>query len=647
MATKLQRRPPIQNRSGPRKNLRGTRLTLESLEDRLVLSPVIPLDPNLDQFGAQIQTVTQFGTDTNDRVTLGILDTGASPITVASTDQAAFADPFGNPDPVPIMIPGGASASGIGGDVTGDVSQPITVLTDGLHAASFSFDLSTFTFSINASFSNTSAQVDGIQAFVGTDSGSPDLPTISGTPIFAGGFMDPTSTSQLAAKIDLINGVDFYGLGLLEPDVHFLPADSAAPTPAPGELQATIPLKPIGDSNLSSPGQDISNYVNYFADNTALGVNGQTVGGQKFLLDTGSELTIISTAEAAALNLDLNNPPITIDVMGVGGIVTIPGFVLDSLQVPIQGNDTLTFTNVPVFVLDVAPGQIDGLLGMNLMNYTDQMLINPFTPQAGSSATTPTLNITWDPTLFGGGGGGLGSCCGFFLNTWQQGNHGPQGHQGPPTLHELIGGAAREFHVPAQHQASAGVALSVAETPPMQVLSDQATTEMPATLSGSVVPQFTAAFPAFLLVRTAENAGTAPAIPAAPESMVTPTLSLTALAGSGSSFTPSSETLGETPRALATQEKADRLATPAPAPAIDTKGEAGFALPTDAVSDATFARLGRASTDGAAIPSIPAENGAPTDAALVIALGMVVAGFWHLEWNSRSSRRSPALRVEG
>src|SRR5437660_10388449 len=90
---------------------RGLALTLECLERRLVLSsPTITLDPQNDEFGAEILTVTQLG-DPN-RVALGILDTGASPITVAPDDQASFADPYDNPDPIPIKVPGGANANG-------------------------------------------------------------------------------------------------------------------------------------------------------------------------------------------------------------------------------------------------------------------------------------------------------------------------------------------------------------------------------------------------------------------------------------------------------------------------------------------------------------------------------------------------------
>jgi hypothetical protein len=409
-------------------------LTLELLENRMVLSPVAPtitLDPANDEFGAQIQTVTQLGN--SGRVTLGILDTGASPITVAPGDQASFTDP------VPVKTPGGASADGIGGSVTGDVSMPITVLTDGLHAASVDIDFNTLNLTTSANFTQTSARVNGIQAFIGTDSGSPDMPTISGTPVFAGGF-NSASRGKLAARVDLINGVDLYGIGLLEPDVHFVPATTRL-VPGAGELLATIPMGRIGDNTVVVPGTDISSNYNFVSNsvqlNDTVGNQAYSLSGQRFLLDTGSQMTVISTAEANALHIDLSRPIDSIDVQGVGGAQTVKGYLIDSLQVGLVGLGPLTFKNVPVFVLDAAPGQIDGILGMNLWNNVDQMLINPFTSFGATSI--PTLSITWDPNYHGATNTGA---FGFKLDQILS------RHQGPPTLTRLLGGAVQYFQVP-------------------------------------------------------------------------------------------------------------------------------------------------------------------------------------------------------
>src|SRR5712692_7070936 len=110
-------------------------LVLEELELRLVLSnPNTLTVPVTSPYGDEIVTVQAYN-DTS-RAAFGIFDTGASAITFSAEDQDRFID---NGNTIPIMIHGGATANGFGGVVTGDVSQPGTILASGLHAASMSF----------------------------------------------------------------------------------------------------------------------------------------------------------------------------------------------------------------------------------------------------------------------------------------------------------------------------------------------------------------------------------------------------------------------------------------------------------------------------------------------------------------------------
>ena len=131
------RAPPIARRRRAR--------ALEVLEPRCLLSSpgdvTIPLDPTLDQFGDQIvtiQTYTQGALDPNSEAvgTFGIFDTGASAVTFSPDDATLFG--FFD-QPIPIRNPGGAVAGGIGGEITGDVSEPGTIIADGMHASSLSF----------------------------------------------------------------------------------------------------------------------------------------------------------------------------------------------------------------------------------------------------------------------------------------------------------------------------------------------------------------------------------------------------------------------------------------------------------------------------------------------------------------------------
>ncbi len=412
------------------------RPSLEWLEDRLALSsPTVTLDASRMEYGQQILTVTQFG-DSN-RVALGVLDTGAAPITVSPSDQASFATRKGIPDPIPVKVAGTATAAaGLGGGVTGDVSKPITVLTDGLHAGKLSFTKDNSSFSVTAHFTSTSDRVAGIQTFIGTANGSPNLPTVSGMPIFAGGLWGG-SWNKVAARIDLIHGVKVAALGLMVPDLHFV-APTTRLTPARGEQVATIPLTTLGSNTIKKPGNGVSFYSNFAASTVQLTSGPYTASNQKFLLDTGSQITVISTAEANALHLDLSHPLDSIDVQGAGGDQTINCYLLDSLSLGLVGEATLTIKNVPVFVMDTAPGQVDGVLGMNLWTNVDQMLIDPFT-RVGKT-TIPTLSISWNPNFRASSGtGSSGSPHSDFLLA---------SPTGTPSLHDLLGDAAAGFQAP-------------------------------------------------------------------------------------------------------------------------------------------------------------------------------------------------------
>ena len=170
----------VAGRSDSRRRSRMSSLWLEACETRelMTLPPTltIPLLPDLDQFGDQILIVQGF--DDPARAALGIFDTGASAVTFAAQDQEVFG--MGDVGQIPIKVPGGASAEGIGGAIIGDVSEPGTIFSDGMHAFNLTFDDIGFP-QFNITLSDSAIETPGIQAFVGTED-SPLLPTITGTP---------------------------------------------------------------------------------------------------------------------------------------------------------------------------------------------------------------------------------------------------------------------------------------------------------------------------------------------------------------------------------------------------------------------------------------------------------------------------------
>jgi hypothetical protein len=368
---------------------------LELLETRLTpAGPLViePLNPGLDQFGQQIVTVQAYGNPSH--ATFSVFDTGSSAITFSAKDQAEFAS-LGAA--IPILNPGGALAEGIGGFVTGDVSMPGTIIADGMHAVSMTIGpQGAVTFSID--LGATSGVTPAIQAAVGTATGSPLLPTLTGTPILEPSVINPLG---LAADV-LLQGSSFNfsslipGLTVNTPDLSFvLPTTQLSAGPGiTGPVR--IPMGFYGEDNYLYPGNLITSTPNLVQPNIQISSGGIALSDQRFLFDTGAQLTLISPAEALALGLDLSNPTTSITIQGVGGSFSVPGFTLDELDVPTSDGGTLQFTSVPVYVMNVAPG-IDGLLGMNLFNNAHEMLFNPYDP-AG-----PSVSLTFNASAEGPG----------------------------------------------------------------------------------------------------------------------------------------------------------------------------------------------------------------------------------------------------
>ncbi len=384
---------------------RRTFLFIEVLETRVVPSSLtIALSTSSDQFGAQIQTVQAY--DSATRAAFGILDTGAAPLTFSASDQATFT---ANGNPIPIS--GSAQTNGldgVGGTITGQVSQPGTILVDGIHAISLGYDQFGFP-EYTTNFNGQSASTPGIQAFIGTPSGSSLLPAVTGTPIFNPSSVNPAG---LAALVNLQGGTQnlsniYPGLAINQPDLNFVSPSTVLTAQTGTTAPVTIPLSLLGADNYGHAGNQIT--VSPTPVDTSVSVidNGLRQSNKEFLFDTGSQVTIISTALARALHINMTRPTTNYMIEGAGGTISsVPGFILTSLTVSTTGGGTLRFTNVPVSVLNIAPG-IDGVLGMNLFNRGAQMLYNPYASGGASLSVSFYTNPARDS--HGGVGAFLGT----------------------------------------------------------------------------------------------------------------------------------------------------------------------------------------------------------------------------------------------
>ncbi|MGB9688814.1 retropepsin-like aspartic protease [Thermogutta sp.] len=363
----------------------------------------IDLDPATDLFGNQIEVIQGYNWGGDWALAFGIYDTGASVVTLSATDRAFF-DLLGAP--VPIKVPDGAVADAIDGVIVGDVSMPMTFWTDGLHAVSFSWDAG---LGLDFNYDLTGGvTVPGVQVFVGTDTGSAQLPNIAGTPVHFGSIAGTSAFP--AAKVDML-GYEFdlgaffaddpswaslfAGIVLYMPDLSFVPAGTRlAAIPGSTTDPVRIPLTLFGPENYSNPGNEVTVAPNPVQEQVSLGEALATVSNAVFLFDTGASISVISTAIAQALGFDLNSPETTIDIMGAAGSpITVPGFTVDWLALPIDTDfdgvvdGELRFTNAPVFVVDLVEG-LDGILGMNLWSWARELLYDPYDPLGPSLQAT-------------------------------------------------------------------------------------------------------------------------------------------------------------------------------------------------------------------------------------------------------------------
>ena len=254
--------------------------------------------------------------------------------------------------------------SGATGSVVADVSVPIGIFLDGLGACEPNGVLSDTTGMVGEW--NTSIAVGPV--------GEPNIPNAFGTP-FSVFFVADIRNSQ-PVTINRSNE-EYTG-----PDIRFYQhGDPEIP-----DYANSIPLElyPGGTSVQYLPFIDIfaiefypltpsliigeQSQSLYFA-HTDLYDTASMAYDMFFMVDTGAQVTVISSSVAARLRLDPDEPDFLVDIQGINGdVVYMPGFFIDSMDIPAFG-DWLSLTNVPVVMLDIASpggGILDGIIGMNL-----------------------------------------------------------------------------------------------------------------------------------------------------------------------------------------------------------------------------------------------------------------------------------------
>ncbi|MHC4570647.1 MAG: aspartyl protease family protein [Planctomycetota bacterium] len=297
---------------------------------------------------------------------LGIFDSGASACVMgnAAAIQAGLFYPDQDND---LLTSNTIEIAGVTSSVDAWVSQPLGLFIDGLGAIDS-----------NGLLVDNSGMVGmwNVAMAVG-QGGLPDLITAIGMPLAVYFAVDFRNDLQITVTYDS-NDVN-------SPDIHFYSlSDSAIPS-----YSNLIPLelRPLGGLDVryvatldpftfefipASPSIIVGNLSQsvYFVHSVDL-TEGQEMAydRDRFMFDTGAQVTVIGSRVAARLALNPDSNDFTVVIKGVtGDSVIAPGFYIDSLEIPALG-EWLSFTNVPVILFDVSSpegGTVDGIIGMNL-----------------------------------------------------------------------------------------------------------------------------------------------------------------------------------------------------------------------------------------------------------------------------------------
>jgi predicted aspartyl protease len=299
---------------------------------------------------------------------IGIFDTGAS-AHVMSDNDAARAGVF---DYTPDLITSSlAEVSGVTGSVRGWVSKPLGLFVDGLGAIE-----------PNGMLLDDSDMVGefNVSIIVGDPIESPNLPTAIGSPL----SVYFTAVFRNDQQITVIRDSNEF----TSPDIRFY--ESYDPCIPDYSNTIALELRPTGtvsvqyfpnildpfDPDFGAPMSPsvITGFLPsqslFFVSSVDLAHKDRSaIDKDGFMLDTGAQVSVISEAIAARLGLSATNADFEVEIQGVSGdVIMAPGFYIDSLEITATP-EWLSFTNVPVIMLDVdSPegGTLEGIIGMNL-----------------------------------------------------------------------------------------------------------------------------------------------------------------------------------------------------------------------------------------------------------------------------------------
>lgn len=210
-----------------------------------------------------------------------------------------------------------------------------------------------------------------------------------------GGSSSAGALEALESLLSQFAGADAASTSLGRMAVRFVRAGTEY---APAEIVVPLTLRDMDPGNIPVSHDDVP----FVADVTLTHKDRHV--RVNLLVDTGGSMSLISSRVARELNLDVDRPPLSVLVQGVGeGSMDLGGHWVDRMVVPTAGGaEPLAYHRVPLFVADVAG--IDGTIGANMLAPSvymdmnmDRLTANPLSLLAGlRTGPTPFRRIVID-----------------------------------------------------------------------------------------------------------------------------------------------------------------------------------------------------------------------------------------------------------
>jgi predicted aspartyl protease len=308
---------------------------------------------------------------------IGIFDTGAS-AHVLGHQNAVTAGLFNST----YLTSNTTVISGVTGSVDAWVSKPLALYMEGLDVLEPNSPSDP---EVRLPSTSGMKGQSNISVIIGDEPGIyPDIQTAIGSPM----SLYYITHIQTSKPVTIVRN----GTTYTAPTITFYDKDDTAAPSYPNKVP--LELKPLGALNVQyTPTIDFLNF-NYdpATPSVIIGNSAQSLffvhsvdlqegsknayDKDRFMLDTGAQITVIGSRIAARLGLNPVYKEFEVEIEGVTGeSIMAPGFYVDSITIPAIGQ-WLEYADVPVVLLDIASpegGTLDGIIGMNL--FTEYNLI--------------------------------------------------------------------------------------------------------------------------------------------------------------------------------------------------------------------------------------------------------------------------------